>query len=81
MDDDHKSAAPPYQNPTYDYAVVNGPLKKSERTSMELDTIGGEDTPRDDQEFTHDTEEQIGVTNDRTQSTNPPHDYHVLEGP
>ena len=74
VDADHKTADPPSQNPTYDYAVVDGPLKKTERSSIELDTIGGEDTPRDN-------EGQIGETNDRTQSTKPPHKYHVLEGP
>ncbi|CAB3988118.1 Hypothetical predicted protein [Paramuricea clavata] len=79
VDVDHKNVAPPPQNLTYDYAFVDGPLTKSERSSVELDaTAGGKDTSLEDD----DKEEQTGETNNITQSTKlPPHKYHVLEGP
>jgi hypothetical protein len=79
VDVDQKTAAPPPQNLTYDYAVVDGPLTKSERSSVEHDaTTGGKDTLLEDD----DKEEQTGATKDRTQSSKPPpHKYHVLEGP
>ena len=78
-----RTAVPSPQNLTYDYAVVDGPLTKSERPSVELAATHGKDTPLEDEGLRHDKEEQTGETKDRTQSTKPPppHKYHVLEGP
>ncbi|CAB3998225.1 Hypothetical predicted protein [Paramuricea clavata] len=45
VDTDHKTTVPPPQNLTYDYAVVDGPLTKGERSSVELDATGGKGTP------------------------------------
>jgi hypothetical protein len=34
VDTDHRTTVPPPQHLTYDYAVVDGPLTKSERSSV-----------------------------------------------
>ena len=75
VDADHKTADPPLQDFTYDYAAVDGPMNKNDGKRT-----GG--TPEDDEEFQHDKEEQTGEIMDTSQSTNrPPHKYHVLEEP
>lgn len=75
VDTDHKTADPPPQDFTYDYAVVDGPMNKN-------DAKRSGSTPGGHEELQHEKEEQTEQTMDTSQSTNrPPHKYHVLEGP
>ena len=75
VDADHKTADPPPKDFTYDSAVADGPMNNNDETRRE-------DTPEDNKELQDDREEQIGETEDTSQSTKRlPHKYHVLEGP
>lgn len=75
---DHKTADPPLQNLTYDYAVADGPINLDVPSKAELDVIEVEAASESNEVF----EGEMTQTMDLAQSTKPPpHKYHVLEGP
>lgn len=67
---DRSNYLQPQQNQTYDYAVVDGPLTKSDHVNKELERKEEESRAlRDDEEVKHDKTRQQ------------PHKYYVLEEP
>ncbi|XP_028410778.1 uncharacterized protein LOC114533460 [Dendronephthya gigantea] len=83
VDVENKTADPPLQNLTYDYAVVDGPINQNVPQKTELDEIQMEAvTESNDEKRIGDGEEEMKETKDTVRSTKPPpHKYHVLEGP